>query len=129
MSVELPEVARMTPEERAQAQQQTAIDREHLIQWLHASQKEWLVLNSEHFVRSLTDEDVNRFIHMITSYRIFRSTIPASRTEIQKGPDGRPLEVQCHMGEQLELEEVNAAIRHLCLIARELDPDWQFSGN
>ena len=124
---EIPSVKNMSQEERVLAQQNVAMKSpEHMLEWLEKSGRKWLVLRSDHLVKALPWPDgVEFLIQILHAYRHHRLTIPSGRTEIQKDPiTNMSIEIPVMLGETLEIEELDRAIRHLITQATQKDPTW-----
>lgn len=126
MRVELPQVAVMTPEERAEAQRRIAATQQQVLNYLAAAHRQWLVLNAEHLVKSLPFPDgVADFQQIIAHYRAYRAEQKTGRkVEVEDPQTKRKYAVDEVYGEQLDLSEIDQAIVHLARVAREIDRDW-----
>lgn len=126
MRVELPQVAVMTPEERAEAQQRIAASQQQLLNYLAAAHRQWLVLNAQHLVKALPfPTGVETFQQIIACYRDYRAEQRTGRkVEVEDPQTKRKYAVDERYGEQLDLTEIDQAIVHLARVAREIDQDW-----
>jgi hypothetical protein len=104
MSVELTEVRGMSDLERAQARESVSIKSpDHLLAFLDASERTWLIFNTDHLIRSLPwPEGVLMMQRIVSWYRDYRIQV----------------------GEALEIPEAERAIRFLLDRIRERDPSW-----
>lgn len=124
-TVEIPEVRNMSAAERAAAQESVRITKEHLLRWLSASGRDYLVLKSAELVEALPFPDGTEALQQILSaYAALRATKPSGRFEIQVTPKGK-VEIPIMKGETLEIEELDRAIRYLSGVAAKLDPSWR----
>jgi len=117
----LPEVRKMSEIERSKAAMDTGMQSPaKMKQWLSASGRTWLVLNSVHLVDSFKwPEGGEHFQNMVAAYRDLRSTIKTGETE---NIDGVSVE-KCH-GETLTVPEMDRCIRDLIGQITEMDPTW-----
>lgn len=116
----------MTPEERAEARARVSMAQTHLLEWVHATQREWMVFNTVDLIKSLPFPDgVSVFQQLITQYRDYRRVKPTGRKIEERNPKtGKPMVVDEMHGEQLSLVEAEGALRYLLTLVRELDPQW-----
>ena len=107
---ELPEISKMTLDERAQAKLKVAMkDPEHLKKFLRESGRRYIVFDSDILVDALKPwpEAVKLFQHLVTLWSEHRRTLSKD--------------------EELEIEELDRAIRHLITTASQKDPSWSLS--
>lgn len=117
----------MTAEERIEAVLRVSMkDKDHLKRWLRGSGRQWLVFNALDLVDALRWPDgIDVLMQIVASYRDHRSAIETGRFEQQKHPQtGELVEVPVCKGEDLEIEEIDRAIRWLVAKALEKDPRW-----
>lgn len=102
-------------------------DRAHLKEWLHASGRQWLVLNGDHLVDALPWPDgVETFMQIVACYRDHRATIDTGEKALIKNPTtGNLEEVLTFYPETLTLTEMDRAIRWLVGQITNLDSDWK----
>jgi len=124
-AVQLPQVAAMSDEERAEAQRNVAITREHLLQWLHATQRDWITFNAIDLVKALSDDGIRAFQGIVAAYRDYRRGKRTGRKIEETDPrTGKTFVVDEVYGEQLSVVEAEQALRYLLGMVRELDPTW-----
>lgn len=127
MALELPEVQKMTTQERLEALDNVAIQtEEQLIKFLHASERTWLVLNTEHLVRAVPFPDGDLMVQQILAwYRNYRATVGTGRKQTTTDQvTGAPVVIEEGHGEALEIAEAEDVIRFLLDMIRERDPTW-----
>lgn len=99
---------------------------EHLKLWLSETGRRWLVLNSLDLVDALPWPDgVQAFLQVCMAYGGHRMAQPSGRKEVITTPTGEKVEVDVMKTDQLELEELDRAIRYLVAQAYERDPNWK----
>ena len=107
---ELPEVAKMTSDERSQAKFKVAMkDAEHLKRFLRESGRKFIVFDSDILVDALKPwpDSVQLFQHLVTLWADHRRSLSKS--------------------EDLEIEELDRAIRYLITKASQKDSSWLLS--
>lgn len=99
---------------------------DHLKYWMEASGRRWLVLNGLELVEALPwPSGVEAFMQVVMAYRDHRRTIDSGRTELVEEPvSGEMVDVPVYKDENLEVEELDRAIRYLAGQIREKLPDW-----
>ena len=124
-AVELPQVRAMSERERIEAQANVAATREHLLAWLHATQREWMTINTIDLVKALSDDGIRSFQQIIAAYRDYRRGKPTGRQKTETDEQtGKTFQVAEMHGEQLTVVEAEQALRYLLGMIRELDPTW-----
>jgi hypothetical protein len=121
---------KLTIEEQSKRLLRIAIqDPEHLKRWLEESGRSWLVFNSLDLVDALPFPDgVDAFMQLIACYRDYRSAIPSGRTETIMDPTlGKEVTTSIMKTDNLEVEELDRAIRFLIGQITELDPSWDIN--
>ncbi len=103
----------------------TAIkDPKHLKQWLAETDRKFLIFDTADLIDGLPWPDgVDALLQIIAAYRDQRRTIPSGRTEVQKH-QGHNINVALMKDENLEIEEIDRAIRDLIGQATNLDRSW-----
>lgn len=122
---QIQEVRNMSEDEKAAAVSNVAMDSpERLKRWLQASNRQWLVLNTTDLVDALPwPGGVETLMEILNVYREHRLTIPVTE-EMARG-----LTVERGKREQLEVAEIDRAIRYLVgLITDEL-PEWHLGND
>jgi len=117
----------MSPVERSEAKMRTAMkSQKHLMAWLDASGRSYLVLKATDLVQALPfPEGIEPLMQIFQAYRDHRATQETGRYDTMPDPLGGPAhEVPVMKGETLEIEELDRAIRYLIGQASLLDPDW-----
>lgn len=98
---------------------------DHLIKWLHATNKPWLVFRMEDVVRGQSwPEGVQALILLIQGYKDYRSTVGTGQKEAIPHPTRGKIHVDRMKGEDLELQELDQCIRWLIAKAVDRDPNW-----
>ena len=124
---EISEVAAMSAQERAQAQHSVAIaSREQLLNFLDASSRDWLILNTRQLVEATPFPHGVEVVQQILSwYRDHRAMIGTGRKVRGKHPiTGEVLDLEEGHGEALEIAEAERVIRFLLDMLRARDPTW-----
>jgi hypothetical protein len=98
----------------------------HLKQWLEVTHRRWLVFNAMELMDALPwPSGVEAFMQVVMAYRDHRRTIESGRTELVEEPlTGEMVEVPICKDENLEVEELDRAIRYLAGQIREKRPEW-----
>jgi SAM-dependent MidA family methyltransferase len=98
----------------------------HLKQWLDVTHRRWLVFNAMELMDALPwPSGVEAFMQVVMAYRDHRRTIDSGRTELVEEPlTGEMVEVPACKDENLEVEELDRAIRYLVWQIREKMPGW-----
>lgn len=99
----------------------------HLKDWLHESNRRWVILNGDHLVDALPWPDgVEAFMQLVACYRDHRATLPTGDTEVVQHPKtGKKYEVAAVFPETLTVAEYDRAIRWMVEQVTALDPTWQ----
>lgn len=103
-------------------------DPEHLIRWLRATERKFVVLEAEDLVRSqVWPHGIEVLMDIIASYRDYRATIPTDYratipTTILAG-NAAP-QVPIYKDEHLDVVELDRCIRWLIAQMVERCPDW-----
>lgn len=121
------EVAHMTEKERVQALASISVtSREQLLQFLHESERDWIILNAKHLVEAIPFPEGVRVVQQIVAwYRDYRAQVGTGRKMPGKHPiTGEPVEVEDMHGETLEIREAEHVIRFLLDMIRSRDPTW-----
>lgn len=136
------EAKSMSAEERAEAQMSTAMaSPDHLRQWLDETGRHWLVLNTDELVKALPwPTGVEALQNMLRAYRGFRQSVPTGEmatlacsgaTNCQicilnnlKPSKDRHHEVPVFKEEELNVAELDRAIRYLVAQLTARDPSW-----
>lgn len=127
MTVELPQVAAMSEDDRAAAIDAVTLkSKEQLIEWQRQTGRTWMILDAIQFVESLDfPRDLLAYQQMLAKYRARRATIPTGRVEVVTDPKtGEQRQVPIMHGEQLEVVEATRLMRYLLDTIREKDPTW-----
>jgi len=117
----------MLAQELAAAQMRVAMKSvEHLCEWLEASNRRWLVFDALELVKSLPwPNGVEALMQIIACYRDHRAAQASGRTEeLKHSLTGELSKVPIMKGDQLEIEELDRAIRYLIGIASTKDTTW-----
>jgi SAM-dependent MidA family methyltransferase len=98
----------------------------HLKQWLEATHRRWLVFNAMELMDALPwPSGVEAFMQVVMAYRDHRRTIDSGRTELVEEPlTGEQVEVPVCKDENLEVEELDRALRYLVAEIRAKMPAW-----
>lgn len=101
-------------------------DKKHLLQWLEATGRRWLIFNSRDLVQALPFPDgIDDLMRIVACYREHRRNLPSGRYEVQLDPIlGKKVQVPLTKGETLEIEEWDRLIRYGISVITELDPKW-----
>ena len=121
------EKEKITLEEQAQRLLNVSIkDPAHLKRWLQETGRTWLVLDSLELVDALPFPDgLDTLIQIIACYRDHRNAIPNGKVEKQLDPiKGKEVDVPLMKTENLEVFELDRAIRFLISQITELEPSW-----
>ena len=116
-----------TPELRRERAMKAAMaSPDHMKAWLDASGRRWLVFSAQDMIDGLPwPGGVQEFMDLIHLYGQRRRKIPNGRFEIEVEPlTGEEVQIPLYKDENLELEELDRAIRYLIGQAYELDPKW-----
>jgi hypothetical protein len=126
-AVEHPDIKGMTAEERMAAVLRTSITSpDHLKRWLEQSGRRWLVLDSVQLVEALPWPDgVSALAQILAALRDHRFAIPTGEFETQYDSEKKcDVRVPLHHTEQLEVCELDRAIRYLIGQITEKDSAW-----
>lgn len=106
-------------------------DPEHLKKWLLATGRKYLVLDAIDLVNSLPFPDgVDSFIQIMSCYEDYRRTKPTGRVRVEVEPTlQQKVEVPVMKTQNLEMEELDRAIRFLIRQITEKDPKWTIENN
>lgn len=122
---EIPQVENMTAAERLEARVNVSATRAQLLEWLHATQRQWMVINAIDLVNALPVEGLEAFQQIVSRYRLYRHTKPTGRVVEVENPKTKQKHVVAETyGEQLDAVEAEEALRYLLTLVRELDPGW-----
>jgi hypothetical protein len=129
MNLDHPSIRNMSEIEKSEAQMRVAMESpNHLKEWLLASGRQWIVLDSLELVDALSwPEGVEALIQILAAYRDHRATISSGEVETQKHPDtGEEIRVPLMKGEVLGLEERKRATQSMVVEIRKEEPTWSF---
>lgn len=128
-----------TPEALREAQQRVALtDPDHLVRWLQASNRAFLVLYAPDLVDALQGPHEDSFgLHalqqVINAYRGHRMALPSgeAREEVVTAPDGTTSTVRTEVmkDDTLTLPELDRAIRQLVREMMDRDPAWKLTND
>ena len=131
LAVEHASVKTMSAIERSEAQLRVAMtDPQHLKEWVRRSGRTWMVLNGLDLVDALPfPEGAQALVQVIQCYRDHRATKATGRTEQQVHPVTKEqVGLDIMKTEELEIEEIDRAIRYLIGKASTIDPNWSLDG-
>lgn len=122
---EIPQVAQMTATERLEARANVSATKAQVLEYLHASGREWMVINTVDFVNALDVRAIEAFQQIMARYRLYRNAKRTGRKiEVEDPTTKKRYVVDETYGEQLDLVEAEQALRYLLALVRELDPGW-----
>ena len=125
MNIEIPVIKNMTPQEREEASRRVAMaSAEKLAAWAEASGRGWIVFNTKELIEALPWPDGHQFLQQIIAcLRDYRATKQSGRFETVNGS-----EIPIMKSEELEVEELDRAIRFLVGKITEKNPQWTLDG-
>jgi len=124
MELRVQEVRDMTVEEQAAAVRRVSLaSADKLKQWLSASGRRWLVFNVIDLVDALPWPAGHEALQqLVAAYGGHRATMETGGVDATLTPP-QPI----YKGEQLEVEELDRAIRYLVGQITERDPSWRLT--
>ncbi len=102
---------------------------EHMVNWLKSTGRTWLVFNAEDMVRGqVWPWGIDALMQIIAGYRAYRGAQPSGRTEtIKNAVTGEMETIPISKSDQLEVAEMDRAVRWLIEQITERDPDWSLN--
>lgn len=131
-----------SPSEVLRAQERVAMrDPQHLLRWLQATNRTFLVLHSPDLVEGLKHllgsdgEPIGLQVlqEVVNAYRSHRNTVPSGvvHRELVRAPDGtsREVDVPLMKDDTLTKQELDRAIRQLTREMFDRNPGWTLEGD
>ena len=99
----------------------------HLKLWLKESGRGWLVINSDELVDALPwPAGVQEVMDLVSLVANHRAGLPSGRTQAVEEPLTRsPVEIPVYKTEELEVPELDRAIRFLIAQIVQKSPSWR----
>jgi len=125
---EISEIKGLSSTERLEALNRVSIQtKDHLIKWLIATDRAWLIFNAKDLVDSLPfPEGVEDFMRTVNAYAQYRNSTKTGQTfEVIDPITDEKILAPKLVGELLEKDELDRAIRYLVGLITEINPKWR----
>lgn len=103
--------------------------KDHMIRWLEASGRPWLIFNAKHLIEALPwPSGDEALIQIIACYRDHRAMIPTGEMKSVENPaTGEMVNAVQYHPELLTLVEMDRAVRSLISQITSVDPSWSLN--